>query len=47
MSLYLELYVFFVQMQSHVSAALVFEGYVWNFRSLHLASEMSWDIECL
>ena len=41
-------YVSFVQMQSHVSAALVFEGYVWKFRSLHLASEMSvWDIEYL
>ena len=32
-SLYLEQHVFFVQMQSHVSAALVFEGYVWYFRS--------------
>ena len=46
-SLYLKQYVFFVQMQSRVSAALVFEGYVWYFRSLHLASEMSWDIEYL
>ena len=40
-SLYLELYVSFVQMQSHLSAALVFECYVRKFRSLHLASEMS------
>ena len=45
MSLYLELYVFFVQMQSHVSAAPVFEGYVWYFGSLHPAFELSWDIE--
>ena len=45
--LYLEQYVFFVQMQSCVSAALVFEGYAWYFWSLHLASEMSCDIEYL
>ena len=46
-SLHLEQYVFFVQMQSHASAALVFEGYVGYFCSLHLASEMSCDIEYL
>ena len=44
-SVYFKQYVFFFQMQNRVSAALVFEGYVWYFRSLHLASEMSWDIE--
>ena len=44
---YLEHYVFFVQMQSHVTAALVFEGYVWYFRSLHLAFETSCDTENL
>ena len=43
-SLYLKHVVFFVQMQSHVLAALNFEGYLWYFRSLHLAFEMSWDI---
>ena len=46
-SLYLEQYVFFVQMQSHASAALVFESYFGYFCSLHLASEMSCDIEYL
>ena len=40
-------YVFFVQMQSHVSAAPDFEGYVWNFGSLHPAFEMSCDTEYL
>ena len=46
-SLYLEQYVFFVQMQSHVSAAPVLEGYDWYFGSLHPAFEMSCDIEYL
>ena len=46
-SLYLKQYVFFVQMQSRVSAAPVFEGWVSYFRSLLLGSEMSWDIEYL
>ena len=32
---------------SHVLAALVFEGYVWYFGSLHPAFEMSCDIEYL
>ena len=45
--LYLEKYVFFVQMQSRVSAALVFEGYVRYFGSLHPAFGMSCDIEYL
>ena len=44
-SLYLEQYVFFVQMQSHVSAAPVLKGYVWYFGSLHPAFELSCDIE--
>ena len=44
-SLYSEQYVFFVQMQSHVSAALNFEGYVWSFGSLHPAFEMSCENE--
>ena len=34
-------------MQKHVSAALVFESYVWYFHSLHLAFEMSCDTEYL
>ena len=34
-------------MQSRVSAALVFEGYILYFRSLHIASEMSSDIDYL
>ena len=38
-------YVFFGELQSHVLAALFFEGYVWYFSSLHPAFEMSWDIE--
>ena len=46
-SLYLEQYVFFVQIHSRILAALVFEGYVWYFWYLHFASEMSWDIEYL
>ena len=46
-SLYLEQYVFFVQIHSRILAALVFEGYVWYFWYLHLASEMSSDIEYL
>ena len=46
-SLYVEQYVFFVQMQSRVSAALVFEGYVRYFGSSHLAFEMSCDTEYL
>ena len=46
-SLYVEQYVFFVQMQSRVSAALVFEGYVRYFGSLHLAFEMSCDFDYL
>ena len=47
MSLYLEQYVFFVQMQSHVLAALFFERYVRYFGSLHPAFEMSRDTEYL
>ena len=43
----MEQYVFFVQMQSHVLAVLVCEGYVWYFGSLHHAFEMSSDIEYL
>ena len=46
-SLYLEQYVFFVQMQSQVLAALFFERYVRYFGSLHPAFEMSCDIEYL
>ena len=46
-TLYLEQYVFFVHSQSHVSAALVFERYVWYFGSLYPAFEMSCDIEYL
>ena len=46
-SLYLEQYVFFVRMQSQVSAAPDFEGYVWYFGSLHPAFEMSCAIEYL
>ena len=46
-SLYSEQYVFFVQMQSHVSAAPNFEGYVWSFGSLHPAFEMSCQTEYL
>ena len=46
-SLYLVQYVFFFQKQSHVSAAPVLEGYLWYFGSLHLAIEMSCDIEYL
>ena len=34
-------------MQSRVSAALVFERYIWYFCSLHLAFEMSCDTEYL
>ena len=40
-------YVFFVQMQSHVLAAPVLEGYIWYFGSLHPAFEMSCDTEYL
>ena len=40
-SLYKEQNVLFVQMQSRVSAALVFERYVRYFGSLHPAFEMS------
>ena len=43
----MEQYVFFIQMQSHVSAAPVLEGYVSYFGSLHPAFEMSFDIEYL
>ena len=46
-SLYLEQYVFFVQMQSHVSAAPVLEGYDWYFGSLHPAFVMSCEIQYL
>ena len=46
-SLYLEKYVFFVRMHSHVSAAPVLEGFVWYFGSLHPGFEMSCDIEYL
>ena len=46
-SLYLEQYVFFDQMQSHISAAPDFEGYVWYFGSLHPAFEMPCGIEYL
>ena len=38
---------FFIRLQSHVSAAPVLEGYVWYFGSLHPAFEMSCDIEYL
>ena len=40
-SLYLEQYVFFVRMQSHVSAGLVFDGYVWYFWSF---LSRVWDV---
>ena len=40
-------YVFFVQMQRHVLAALFFERYVRYFGSLHPAFEMSCDTEYL
>ena len=40
-------YVFFVQTQSHVLAALFFERYVRYFGSLHPAFEMSCDNEYL
>ena len=40
-------YVFFVQIQSHVLAALFFERYVRYFGSLHPAFEMSCDTEYL
>ena len=47
-SLYIKQYVFLVQMQSHVLAALFFrERYVWYFDSLHPAFEMSCDTEYL
>ena len=46
-SLYLEQYVFFVQMQSQVLAALFFERYIRYFGSLQPAFEMSCEIECL
>ena len=46
-SLYLEQYVFFVQMPSHVLAAVFFERYVRYFGSLHPAFEMSCDTEYL
>ena len=46
-SLFLEQYVFFVQVQSRVSAALVFERYFRYFGSLHPVFEMSCDIEYL
>ena len=46
-SLHLKKYVFLVQMQSHVLAALIFERCVWYFSSLHLAFEMSSDTEYL
>ena len=44
-SLCLKQYVFFVQIQSHVLAALFLERYVWYFGSLHPAFEMYWDTE--
>ena len=40
-------YVFFVQIQIHVLAALFFERYIWYFGSLHPAFEMSCDTEYL
>ena len=40
-SLYLEQYVFFVRMQSHVSAGLVFDDYVWYFWSF---LSRVWDV---
>ena len=46
-SLYMKQYVFFVQMPSHVLAAVFFERYVRFFGSLHPAFEMSCDIEYL
>ena len=42
-SLYLEQYVFFVRMQSQVSAAPDFEGYVWL---LWLFTSCVWDVLC-
>ena len=47
-SLYMKQYVFFVQLQSHVSAALFSpERYVRYFGSLHPACEVSCDTEYL
>ena len=46
-SLYMKQYVFFVQTQSHVLAALFSERYVRYFGSLHPAFEMSCDTEYL
>ena len=46
-SLYMKKYVFFVQMPSHVLAAVFFERYVRYFGSLHPAFEMSCDTEYL
>ena len=45
--LYMNQYVFFVQMQSHVLAALFFERYLRNFGSSHPAFEMFCDTEYL
>ena len=46
-SIYMEQYVFFVQMQRHVLAAIFFERYFWHFGSLHPAFEMSCGTEYL
>ena len=46
-SLWMEQYVLFAQMQSHVLAALFFERYVRYFGSLQPAIEMSCDTEYL
>ena len=43
----MEQYVFFIQMQSHVSASPVLERYVRYFGSLHPAFEMSCETEYL
>ena len=46
-SIYMEQYVFFVQMQRHLLAAIFFERYFWHFGSLHPAFEMSCGTEYL
>ena len=46
-SIYMEQYVFFVQMQRQLLAAIFFERYFWHFGSLHPAFEMSRGTEYL
>ena len=46
-SLYMKQYVFFVQLQRHLLAAIIFERCVRYFGSLHPAFEMSCDTEYL